>query len=152
VIDHHPGGWHGLFMKTIPLKNICVLLSLGPVQISRPRPVFPPHWKSNQQAPAQPQTLGEQIKKRRLELHWLQARVAEKIGVSSTSISNWERGITPPSRRMTKQIQAFLNFTPESIPKVQKSNFGCRICGISKTSSECCLFEKTCNSFIENKI
>jgi hypothetical protein len=31
------------------------------------------YWKSNQRMPLQPQTLGEQIKKRRLELHWLQA-------------------------------------------------------------------------------
>ena len=108
--------------------------------------------KSNQQAPAQPQTLGEQIKKHRLELHWLQARVAKKFGVSPTSISNWERGITLPSRRMIKQIQEFLNFTPKSIPKVRKNNFCCQICGISNISPECCLFEKICNPFTENKL
>jgi DNA-binding XRE family transcriptional regulator len=141
-------------MQTISLKNICLLLSLCPVRISRPRPLFPPHWKSNQQAPAEPQTLGEQIKKHRLELHWLQARVAQKIGVCSTSISNWERGVTSPSRRMKKQIQEFLKFTPppKLIPMTQKGNFCCQTCGISNTSSEPCPFDKICNSLTENKM
>jgi transcriptional regulator with XRE-family HTH domain len=29
-----------------------------------------------------------------LELHWLQAHGAAKIGISSASVSDWERGIT----------------------------------------------------------
>jgi transcriptional regulator with XRE-family HTH domain len=99
-----------------------------------------------------PQTLGEQIKKHRLELHWLQTDVAVKIGVSSTSISNWERGTTSSSRRMTKKIQEFLDYSPKFISKVHRNNFHCQTCGISNTSSECCLFEKICNSFTENKL
>jgi DNA-binding XRE family transcriptional regulator len=139
-------------MEKIQLKNICLLLSLCPFQISRPRHLFPPHWKSNQRVPVQPMTLGEHIKKHRLELHWLQTDVAVKIGISSTSVSNWERGITSPSRKMTKKIQEFLDYTPKLILKVHRNDFHCNTCGISNTSSECCLFEKMCNSFTENKM
>lgn len=81
-------------MQPLHLKNILLLLSFCPVQISRPRRPYPRHWKLNQRIPLQPRTLGEQIKKHRLELHWLQSSVAAKIGTSSASVSNWERGIT----------------------------------------------------------
>jgi transcriptional regulator with XRE-family HTH domain len=134
------------------LKNIRLLLSICPLHISRPYRQLPRHWKSNQKAPAQPKTLGEQIKKHRLELSWLQRDVAAKIGISSTSVSNWERGVTSPSRRMTKKIQEFLDYTPKLIPKVQRIDFRCQTCGISNTSPENCLFEKICNSFTKNKM
>ena len=140
------------FMQEIHLKNIRILLSLCPVKVSRPHRPLPRHWKSNQQAPSQPQTLGEQIKKHRLELHWLQTGVATKIRISSTSISNWERGITSPSRRMIKRIREFLDYTPKPVSKVQRSDFSCQMCGISNTSSERCLFEKVCNTFTENRM
>jgi DNA-binding XRE family transcriptional regulator len=83
-------------MQPLHIENILLLLSLCPVQISRPRRPYPRHWKLDQQIPSQPQTLGEQIKKHRLKLHWLQTDVAAKIGISSASVSNWERGITSP--------------------------------------------------------
>ena len=139
-------------MQPLHFKNILLLLSFCPVQISRPRRPYPRHWKSNQRIPLQPQTLGEQIKKYRLELHWLQRDVAARIGISSTSVSNWERGIISPSRRMTKRIQEFLDCAPKLIPKVHRIDFRCKTCGISNTSSECCLFEKLCNPFIESKM
>jgi DNA-binding XRE family transcriptional regulator len=139
-------------MQSLDIKNILLLLSLCPFQISRPRHLFPPHWKSNQRVPAQPTTLGERIKKHRLQLHWLQTDVAVKIGISSTSVSNWERGITTPSRRMTKRIQKFLDYAPKPISKVHRNDFHCQTCGISNTSPECCLFEKVCNPFTENKL
>jgi transcriptional regulator with XRE-family HTH domain len=87
-----------------------------------------------------------------LGLRWLQTDVAAQIGISSTSVSNWERGITSPSRRMTKRIREFLDYTPKPIFKVQRKHFHCQICGISNTTSECCLFEKVCNSLTENKL
>jgi len=137
-----------LFMQSPHMENILCLLSLAPVHTSRPRHLFPPHWKSNQRVPANPATLGEQIKKHRLELHWLQLDVAAKIGISPTSVSNWERGITSPSRRMTKRIREFLDYTPKLVIKVQRRDFHCQTCGISNNSSAHCLFEKICNPFI----
>jgi transcriptional regulator with XRE-family HTH domain len=101
----------------------------------------------------QPQRLGEQIKKHRLELHWLQIDVAVKVGISSASVSNRERGVTSPSRRMTKKIREFLGYTPPVLV-LKKRGLGsyCWKCGISETSPERCLFEKICNSFIKNKM
>ena len=132
-------------MQPLHLKNILLILSLCPTQISRPRRPYPRHWKSNQQIPLRPQTLGEQIKKHRLELHWLQTDVAAQIGVCSTSVSNWERGITSPSRRMTKKIQGFLGYTPPVlVSKKRGPGSYCRTCGISETSPEGCLFEGVC--------
>src|ERR1022692_784384 len=118
-------------MQSLQLQNMLLFLSLSPVHISRARLPYPRHWKSNQQIPLQPKTLGEEIKKHRLELHWLQADVAAKIGISSTSVSNWERGITSPSRRMKKRIREFLDYTPKLIPKVHSIDFHCQTCGIS---------------------
>jgi transcriptional regulator with XRE-family HTH domain len=139
-------------MQSIDLKSIRLLLSLCSIQISRPRQPYPRHWKSNQRIPLQTQTLGEQIKKHRLELHWLQTDVAARIGISSTSVSNWERGIRSPSRRMTKRIREFLDHVPKLPPKVHKNNFCCQICGFSNISPERCLFEKVCNSFAESEL
>ena len=141
------------FMQPIHLKNIRFLRSLCPIQISRPRQPYPRHWKLNQRIPSQPQTLGEQIKKYRLELHWLQTDVAAKIGISSTSVSNWERGVSSPSRRMTKRIAEFLSYMPPSlVAKYRVLNSTCQICGISKDSPENYLFELVCNSFNKNKM
>jgi DNA-binding XRE family transcriptional regulator len=140
-------------MQLPHIKNILLLLSLFPLQTSRPRQLYPRHWKSNQRIPLHPQTPGEQIKKHRLELHWLQTDVAAKIGISSTSVSNWERGITSPSRRMTKKIQAFLGHnTPTPIPKTDPYDFHCPLCGISNISDERCLFAKICNPLTKNKM
>ncbi len=69
-------------MQPPPIKNVLLLLSLYPFHVSRPYRPLPRHWKSNQKASAKPKTLGEQIKKHRLELCWLQrdARIVEYLG------------------------------------------------------------------------
>jgi transcriptional regulator with XRE-family HTH domain len=139
-------------MQLPQIKKILLLLSFCPAHTTRPYRPYPRHWKSNQRILVQPQTLGDQIKNHRLELHWLQTDVAAKVGISSTSVSNWERGITSPSRRMMKKIQEFLDCPPERARKTQRDSFCCRMCGISNVSTQPCLFEKTCNLFIENSM
>ena len=139
-------------MQPIQLKNIRLLISLCPVQVSRPLRPYPRHWKSNQQAPKHPQTIGDQIKKHRLELRWLQTDAATKIGVTYTSISNWERGITVPSRRMAKKIQDFLTCEPALIRKMPSHSPCCQTCGIPTNSTERCLFGEICKSFIWSRM
>ena len=135
-------------MQSPDIVNILCLLSLSPVHTSRPYRPLPRHWKSNQKFCLQPQTFGEQLRKHRLELHWLQIDVAAKIGSSSASVSDWERGITSPSRRMTKKIQEFLGYTLMVLVRGKRSpNLSCSTCGISEASSERCLFEAACKSF-----
>jgi transcriptional regulator with XRE-family HTH domain len=63
-------------------------------------------------AKMQPQTIGEHLKKRRLDLGLDQQQVAEQIGVTWMSVSNWERGIYRPSKRAMQSIIAFLGYDP----------------------------------------
>ncbi len=57
-----------------------------------------------------PRTIGERIKKRRLELDLEQEQVAAEVGVTRLSVSNWERGIYRPSKRAMIPIIAFLGY------------------------------------------
>jgi ribosome-binding protein aMBF1 (putative translation factor) len=98
-------------MQSLSLENIARLLSLQRVHIRAARIPYPPHWKAGQRLSQPPQSLGDQIRKHRLKLHWLQADLAQAMGVHVVSISNWERGTSTPSRRMMKRIQEFLKHT-----------------------------------------
>jgi transcriptional regulator with XRE-family HTH domain len=60
-----------------------------------------------------PKTLGEQIRKRRLELNLLQREVAELIGVAVDSVLNWELNRTSPRLRYLPNVISFLGFNPK---------------------------------------
>lgn len=66
---------------------------------------------------AEPKSIGEYLKHRRLELHLLQSQVAETFGVDRISVQNWERGVTEPTIRMIPRIIAFLGYDPEPEPQ-----------------------------------
>ena len=70
-------------------------------------------WNSAQLVPNEPKTLGERLKKRRLELHLFQKDVARLIGTHTATIQNWERGIYEPAGRFVARIVRFLSVTPE---------------------------------------
>jgi transcriptional regulator with XRE-family HTH domain len=59
-------------------------------------------------------TLGDHIRKRRLELGSFQKDVAERIGVDQTTVHNWERGYTKPPIRYLPRILEFLCYDPSS--------------------------------------
>jgi transcriptional regulator with XRE-family HTH domain len=133
-----------LLMHSLHLENIALLLSLQTVHIKVPRMPYPPHWKAGQRLPNSPQSLGEQIRKRRLELHWLQADLAKAIGLHVVSVSNWERGYSAPSRRMMKRIQEFLDYTPKPVPESTTASLCAWRCEMYVTTGQLCLFEKIC--------
>jgi DNA-binding transcriptional regulator YiaG len=58
--------------------------------------------------PSRPKTLGERIKKERMDLELFQKDVARMIGVSADTITNWEKGRTKPCRRYISEIKLFL--------------------------------------------
>jgi transcriptional regulator with XRE-family HTH domain len=58
--------------------------------------------------PKELKTLGDHIRKRRLDLGLLQREVAERVGVDETTILNWEKGRTEPAKRMRSRILIFL--------------------------------------------
>ncbi|MCK9345049.1 MAG: recombinase family protein [Candidatus Pacebacteria bacterium] len=57
----------------------------------------------------EPRTLGEQIKRRRLELCLSQKEVGEMLGVSSFTVLNWEKGKTMPNEEAMPRIASFLS-------------------------------------------
>jgi DNA-binding transcriptional regulator YiaG len=67
---------------------------------------------SKKHIPANPQTLGEHILRRRLQLRLLQRDVAERIDVTEESVMGWENGRSVPQIRLYPSIIAFLGYYP----------------------------------------
>jgi DNA-binding transcriptional regulator YiaG len=80
----------------------------------------PDYWITTQTAPTTPKTIGEHIRKRRLELH-LQKDLARQLGVHMESLKNWERGVEQPMIRYIPRIIEFLGHDlepePDTLPK-----------------------------------
>jgi transcriptional regulator with XRE-family HTH domain len=53
-------------------------------------------------------TLGDHIRKRRLDLGLLQREVAEQLGATTLSVTNWEKNHTEPELRFLPAIIRFL--------------------------------------------
>ncbi|MGB6690746.1 MAG: helix-turn-helix transcriptional regulator [Terracidiphilus sp.] len=62
--------------------------------------------------PKQINSSGDHIRARRLDLNFLQKRVADQIGVDESTITNWERNATVPEVRYTPAIIQFLGYNP----------------------------------------
>ncbi len=60
----------------------------------------------------EPHTLGEHIKKRRLETGLTQAQAAARLGVSADTLLNWETGKKLPLPRRLGQVITFLGYAP----------------------------------------
>jgi transcriptional regulator with XRE-family HTH domain len=58
-------------------------------------------------------TLGDHIKKRRLDLGLHQVDVAEILGVTESTVTNWEKNRTNPTLRPMPEIIQFLGYVPE---------------------------------------
>ena len=67
--------------------------------------------------PAEPKSLGEHIKKRRIDLGLLQRQVAKQLGVDKWTVLNWERGKTAPDVRYYPGIITFLGYNPLPTPR-----------------------------------
>ena len=78
-------------------------------------------------SPAYPlalRTLGDHLRKKRLDLRLLQREVAARLGVDETTICNWESHRTAPQPRLTPGIIAFLGYNPYD---TQSATFGERL-------------------------
>src|SRR5215471_17219157 len=47
-----------------------------------------------------PQVVGTRIARRRQQLGWTQAELADRLGVSPSSVANWERGAAYPKKKL----------------------------------------------------
>ncbi|MHC4183281.1 MAG: helix-turn-helix domain-containing protein [Planctomycetota bacterium] len=61
--------------------------------------------------PQTPNTLGDHLRKRRLDLKFLQKEVVQRLGVCNPSIYNWENNLTKPALRYIPKIIEFLGYT-----------------------------------------
>jgi DNA-binding XRE family transcriptional regulator len=66
--------------------------------------------------PQNSQTWGEHIKKRRLELGLFQLQVAEIIGVTESTINNWEKHRSDPMLWVIPKVIEFLGYVPDLQP------------------------------------
>ena len=78
--------------------------------LTLPRPIIPPKGY-----PLTPKTIGEHIRKKRLDLGLLQLEVARMIGVTESTVWNWEHGREPELRHIPKIIE-FLGHVPFECP------------------------------------
>lgn len=66
----------------------------------------PLDFLSEEDYPSNPKTIGEHIRKRRMDLGLEQKEVAKIIGVPESSIWNWEHGGNP-TKRYEKETEGF---------------------------------------------
>jgi transcriptional regulator with XRE-family HTH domain len=64
----------------------------------------------------EPRTLGEHIRKRRLELRLSQKEAAKRLGYRWTTVLNWENGKRKPGVERIPDIIAFLGYDPFQQP------------------------------------
>jgi len=64
-----------------------------------------------------PKTLGEHLRKCRLELGLLQKDVAARHNVTAWGYRNWENGRTTPGTLLYRRIVEFLGFYPHPAPR-----------------------------------
>jgi transcriptional regulator with XRE-family HTH domain len=62
--------------------------------------------------PKEIKTLGDHLRKKRLDLGLLQEQVAAQIGVDEATIWNWENNITATAIRLIPRITHFLTYDP----------------------------------------
>ena len=73
---------------------------------------------------ADPQTIGDHLRNRRLRLGLLQREVAEIVGATMLTICNWEVGRSTPQLRFIPAANAFLDYSDYS---TQNKSLGQRI-------------------------
>jgi transcriptional regulator with XRE-family HTH domain len=67
--------------------------------------------------PAEPRTLGEHIRKRRLDLGLLQKQVGQRIGACVATVWLWEADRIAPELKWWPAIIGFLGYDPRPAPR-----------------------------------
>jgi transcriptional regulator with XRE-family HTH domain len=75
---------------------------------------------TNPDYPKSLRSLGEQVRKKRLDLQLKREQVAEQLGVSCETLTNWEMGHREPQPEFIPSIIHFLGYDPFPKP----SSFG----------------------------
>jgi len=91
------------------IRNLIPALPFCKVTFKAPKPPSAPY-------PKRLKTLGDHLRKKRLDLKLQQKELAKKLGVSETSIYNWENNLASPSLYSIPKIIKFLGYLPNHIP------------------------------------
>jgi transcriptional regulator with XRE-family HTH domain len=71
-----------------------------------------PYFNQVKGYPPNPKTIGEAIRKRRLDLNLRQINVAKNIGCHELTVVNWEKGHRTPHIKHMPAIIRFLGYNP----------------------------------------
>ena len=82
------------------------------VTLRRLRCPWGPYSTEKKGYPATPKTMGEEIRKRRLDLNLRQIDVAKIIGCDEMTVVNWEKGYASPRINHMAKVVEFLGFNP----------------------------------------
>jgi transcriptional regulator with XRE-family HTH domain len=63
-----------------------------------------------------PHVIGARIAKRRHQLDWSQVELARRLGVSSSTVANWERGASYPKKKLGK-VEMVLGISLDGDPE-----------------------------------
>jgi DNA-binding transcriptional regulator YiaG len=74
------------------------------------------HFRQLRRYPAHPKTLGEHLRKKRIDLSLSMTQLSHflKLGVSDATIEKWEKDISRPSAPYWKRIVEFVGFDPKN--------------------------------------
>ena len=97
---------------SLNLQDRCRALPFCHLRIVVSRRPLPPYWISTQTAPNEPQTIGDHIKKRRLQLKMPRTHVCGIFTIHIETLKNWERNACTPSVRHIPAIIRFLGYVP----------------------------------------
>jgi len=67
--------------------------------------------------PKSPKTLGEHIRRRRMDLGLSQEQAGKAMGVHNSTVSEWETNQRPIDDRNLAKVYAFLGYRPDPLPK-----------------------------------
>jgi transcriptional regulator with XRE-family HTH domain len=98
------------------LKILCAALPFGDRVVSIARSKYLPSRNRGIPISKEPVTVGEQLRKRRLELRILQAEAARRLAVSTVTLSRWECDRLYPTWPHWPRIAAYLGCNPFDDP------------------------------------
>jgi DNA-binding transcriptional regulator YiaG len=75
---------------------------------------FSPHFRQLRRYPATPRTLGEHLRKKRIDMGLSMPKLAKLlgVGVTDTAIEKWEKNQNRPTEPYRSRIVEFLGFDP----------------------------------------
>ncbi|MFA6198546.1 MAG: recombinase family protein [Patescibacteria group bacterium] len=92
-------------------RNLTPALPFCNLKLKSPKPL-------DRAYPTELSSIGDHIRKRRLDLGLFQREVALRIGVDKTTVFNWEAGTASPNLRAIPGVVRFLGYDPRQAPGI----------------------------------